>query len=142
MTISPLIMVQFEKFKNWHTQESKPVLQGGLDPIFVRPHVLLSVSGGRTGSIWNTVRACQKNFFRANFSLVWILISFGAHKLWQRFWDLPSIFVVSCDRTTGLILIPRQMGIPIRLKLARKKFFCHTLRYIIHIHINMNTISL
>ncbi len=47
-------MVRFEKFKKWHTQESKPVLQGGLDPIFVRPRVLLSVSGGRTGSIWNT----------------------------------------------------------------------------------------
>ena len=54
MAISPLIMVRFEKFKIWHTQENKPVLQDGLDPIFVRPDVFLSASGRRTGIIWNT----------------------------------------------------------------------------------------
>ena len=53
-------MVRFEKLKNWHTQESKLVLQGGLDPSFVRPHVFLSASGGRTGSIWNTAHPLGK----------------------------------------------------------------------------------
>ncbi len=33
---------------------NKPVLQDGLDPLFARPHPFLSVSGGRTGLIWNT----------------------------------------------------------------------------------------
>ncbi len=54
MAISPLIMVRFKKFKIWHTQENKPVLQDGLNPIFVCPYVFLSASGGRTGIIWNT----------------------------------------------------------------------------------------
>ena len=47
-------MVRFEKFKNSLVAENKHVLQVGLDPLFVRPHAFLSVSGGRTGLIWNT----------------------------------------------------------------------------------------
>ncbi len=47
-------MVRREKFKNSLVAGSKPVLQEGLDPLFARPHAFLSVSDGRTGSIWNT----------------------------------------------------------------------------------------
>ncbi len=53
--VSPLMIVRFEKFVIGHIQESKPVLQDELDPIFVRPDVLLSTLDGRTGIIWNTV---------------------------------------------------------------------------------------
>ena len=68
MAISPLIMVRFEKFKIWHTQENKPVLQDGLDPIFVRPDVFLSASGGRTGIIWNTDSGVLTSVMKTYFS--------------------------------------------------------------------------
>ncbi len=55
MTISPLIIVRFENFKIWHTLASKPILQDGLDSIFVCPDIFLSASDGRTGIIRNTV---------------------------------------------------------------------------------------
>ncbi len=48
-------MVRFEKFKMEHTQENKPILQNGLDAIF-DPHTFVSVSGGRTGTVWNTAK--------------------------------------------------------------------------------------
>ncbi len=51
---SLIIMVRIEK--KWHIQESKPVLQDGLDPIFVLPYTFLSVSGGKMGIIWNTAQ--------------------------------------------------------------------------------------
>ncbi len=56
MAVSPLIMVRFEKFKNWLTQESKPVLQDGLGLRSARPGAVKPVSDrdGRTGSIFNT----------------------------------------------------------------------------------------
>ncbi len=38
IAISPLIMVRFEKFKNWLVAENKPDLQDGLDPLFARPY--------------------------------------------------------------------------------------------------------
>ncbi len=44
-------MVQFDKFKMEHTQENKPVLQDGLDPVFLHPQTFLSIFGGRTGTI-------------------------------------------------------------------------------------------
>ncbi len=45
------------KNKFWHTLPNKTVLQGGLDPISVRPHTFLSVSGRRTGIILNNALA-------------------------------------------------------------------------------------
>ncbi len=53
-SISPLVMVRFEKFKNSLVAGNKPVLQGGLDPLSACPQAYLSASGGRTGSTWNT----------------------------------------------------------------------------------------
>ena len=57
-------------------------------------------------------RACQKNFFRANFSLVWIPIRLGAR--------MPKTFFYS-------LRAPKGMKIQTRLKLARKKVFWHKL---------------
>ncbi len=45
MTIFPLIMVRAEKFKIWQTQNSKPVLQDELDPIFVCPDIFIEMEG-------------------------------------------------------------------------------------------------
>ncbi len=54
MVVSRLIMFWFETFKVWYTQWNRPVLQGGLDAISVRPHTFLFVLGGRMGIILNT----------------------------------------------------------------------------------------
>ncbi len=55
MAISPLIIVRFEKFKNWHQAEAKPVLWGGLGLRSDRPQAFKPAKGGRTGSILHTV---------------------------------------------------------------------------------------
>ncbi len=47
VSISPLIMVQFEKFKNSLVSGNKPVPQDGLYPSFAQPKAFSSVSGGR-----------------------------------------------------------------------------------------------
>ncbi len=49
MAISHLIIVRFEKFKIWHAQESKPVLQDILDPIYVCPNIFFIWLGREDG---------------------------------------------------------------------------------------------
>ncbi len=62
VAISPLIMVRFEKFKNWLVAGNKPILQDGLNLLFAHPYPFyLSPTGGRalfqTLSFW--LRMCM-----------------------------------------------------------------------------------
>ncbi len=59
MAISPLIIVRFEKFKNWHEARNKPVLYGGLCPRSAGRQALKPAKDGRTGSILRTARNNQ-----------------------------------------------------------------------------------
>ena len=54
MALSPLIIVRFEKFKNWHQAGTKPILWGGLGPRFFHPQASKPAKDGRTGSILHT----------------------------------------------------------------------------------------
>ena len=78
----------------------------------------LSSSQGRAEDFLTApVGRVRKTFFRANFSLVWIPIPFGAHRLQKKLLTEGLKFFL-CG-----ILAPRRMGILTRLKLGPRKVF-------------------